>query len=117
MPWHDEQKKDAANGETPRGAVSTQRSGDIRMGEPNTGNAVLSIHEHIVYEKKTQGIETSQYLEEKKITMIPRVVASEIGKAQTDQSRGSRTTTWYTNEQSNDIERSVEEGANPVDET
>ncbi len=59
MPRHDEQKKDAANGETPRGAVSTHRSGDIRMGEPNTGNAVLPTHEHIVCEERTQGIETS----------------------------------------------------------
>ena len=59
MPWHIEQKKDATNGETPRGVVSTQRSGDIRMGEPNTGNAVLSISEYIAYEKTTQGIETS----------------------------------------------------------
>ena len=34
MPRHQEAKKDAANGETHRLAVSTQRSGDIRMGEP-----------------------------------------------------------------------------------
>ena len=37
MPGHQEAKKDAANGETHRGAVSTQRSGDIRMGEPVLG--------------------------------------------------------------------------------
>ena len=59
MPRHDEQKQDAANGETPRGVVSTQRSGDIRMGEPITRNGVIPIHEHIVYEERTQGIETS----------------------------------------------------------
>ena len=33
--------------------------------------------------KPTQGTETSKYLEEKKIIMIPRVVASEKGRAQT----------------------------------
>ena len=59
MPWHIEQMKDATNGETPREVVSTQRSGDIRMGEPNIGNAMLSISEYIAYEKTTQGIETS----------------------------------------------------------
>ena len=31
----------------------------------------------------TQGTETSKYLEEKKIIMIPQVVASEKGRAQT----------------------------------
>jgi len=45
MPWHIEQKKDATNGETPRGVVSTQRSGGIRMGKPNIGNAMLSMSE------------------------------------------------------------------------
>ena len=59
MPRHDEQKKDAANGETPRGAVSTQRSGDIRMGEPSASNIALPISETITDEERTQGIETS----------------------------------------------------------
>ena len=31
---HTEQKKDAENGETPRGAVNRQRTAGIRMGEP-----------------------------------------------------------------------------------
>ena len=83
MSWHIEQKKDAANGETPRGVVNRLRSGDIRMGKPDTRNGVSSISEYIAYEKETQGIETSQYLEEKKTKVIPKVVASEIGEAQT----------------------------------
>ena len=33
--------------------------------------------------ERTQGSEPSQYLEEKKETSIPKVVASEIGRAQT----------------------------------
>ena len=33
--------------------------------------------------KRTQGTETSQYLEEEKSTEMPRVAASEIGGAQT----------------------------------
>ena len=33
--------------------------------------------------KETQGTETSKYLEEEKETSIPKVAASEMGKAQT----------------------------------
>ena len=34
--------------------------------------------------KRTEGTETSQYLEEEKSTEMPRVAASEIGGAQTN---------------------------------
>ena len=37
----------------------------------------------LVRRRQTQGTETSKYLQEKKITMIPQVVASERGGAQT----------------------------------
>ena len=50
------------------------------MGKP-TASAV-SHAEYIGVEKRTRGIETSQYPEEKKSTEIPQVVASERGKAQ-----------------------------------
>ena len=59
MPWHIEQMKDATNGEKLRGVVSTQRSGDIRMGQPSTGNTVLQIREYIAYYEATLRIETS----------------------------------------------------------
>ena len=36
----------------------------------------------------TQGIETSQYLKEKKTIVIPKVVASEMGTAQTELDSG-----------------------------
>ena len=53
------------------------------MGQPsraNPGNIPLnSIGGH----ERTQGSEPSQYLKEKKETSIPKVVASEIGIAQT----------------------------------
>ena len=39
MPRHIEAKKDAANSEMQRGVVSRQRIVDIRMGEPNRGQA------------------------------------------------------------------------------
>jgi hypothetical protein len=48
------------------------------MGQPGA----LKVH-HSSNREPTQGTETSKYLEEKKIIMIPRVVASETGRAQT----------------------------------
>ena len=84
MPWHYELKKDATNGETRRGVVSTQRSVGIRMGEPGTRNGVSSITEYIGDERVTWRTETSKYPEEKKTKVIPSVAASERGKAQTD---------------------------------
>ena len=53
------------------------------MGEPSSRNGLLSITETIGYERATRGIETSKYPEEKKTKVIPKVVASEIGEAQT----------------------------------
>ena len=51
----------------------------------------------VVYERGTWGTETSKYPQEKKEKSIPRVVASEIGRAQTMSSNthGVRTTIYY----------------------
>ena len=52
--------------------------------------------------------------------MIPPVVASERGRAQTEyvatHMRGSRTTLWYTDREENVLESSIIEGDNPVTE-
>ena len=52
--------------------------------------------------------------------MIPPVVASERGRAQTGRvathCRGSRTTLWYLNVERNVLESSITEGDNPVRE-
>ena len=52
--------------------------------------------------------------------MIPPVVASDRGRAQTGyvamHSRGSRTTRWYLNREENVLESSITEGDNPVTE-
>ena len=45
--------------------------------------ATRMVEDHAVERLKTQGTETSKYLEEEKIIMIPQVVASERGTAQT----------------------------------
>ena len=49
------------------------------------------------YARGTRGTETSKYPEEKKTTVIPRVVASESGVAQTlgRDIQGVRTTVWH----------------------
>ena len=52
--------------------------------------------------------------------MIPPVVASDRGRAQTacvaTHMRGSRTTPWYLNREENVLESSIREGDNPVTE-
>ena len=83
MPWQQKLKKDVTNYEMSRGAVSTLRSGNIRMWEHKQGNTYLSQSEYIALERATQGTETSKYLEEKKEKSITLVVASETVIAQT----------------------------------
>ena len=52
--------------------------------------------------------------------MIPPVVASDRGRAQTvcvaTHMRGCRTTLWYSDVEWNDLESSIIEGDNPVHE-
>jgi hypothetical protein len=51
------------------------------MGKPGTGNAVSARAEYIGAWQASEGTETSQYLEERKSTETPRVVASERGSS------------------------------------
>src|SRR5437868_6723066 len=53
------------------------------MGKPYTVKPYNFSMNNIVEKERTQGSEPSQYLKEKKETSIPKVVASEIGTAQT----------------------------------
>jgi hypothetical protein len=53
------------------------------MGKPSRANLGNGPPNPIGGYERTQGSEPSQYLEEKKETSIPKVVASEIGRAQT----------------------------------
>ena len=53
----------------------------MRCRFPN--EATLIVEDYESERKQTQGTETSKSLEEKKIIMIPEVVASEMGRAQT----------------------------------
>src|SRR5687767_11601062 len=67
MPWRREAMKDVASCDKPRGAASRHRSEDVRMGEPGWGNAQSSLTEFIGQGTRTEGTETSQYLEGKEI--------------------------------------------------
>lgn len=54
----------------------------------------VSLAEYIGLEKRTRGSETSQYLEEKKSTEIPKVAASEIGLARYQTFKHCSGTIW-----------------------
>ena len=54
----------------------------LRRGYPN-GETRRERSRHLPKQGRTRGTETSQYPQEKKIRMIPQVVASERGGAQT----------------------------------
>ena len=53
------------------------------MGQPAADNPAVSPTEYIGRWKTTQGSEPSQYLQEKKTIVIPKVVANEMGLVQT----------------------------------
>ena len=57
------------------------------MGKPGWGNAQSSATESIGDVTRTEGTETSQYLEEEKENSTPRVAASETGSAQTSSAK------------------------------
>ena len=119
MPWQQKLKKDVTNNEMSRGAVSTLRSGNIRMWEHRQGNTYLSQSEHIALEIATQGTETSKYLEEKKEKSITLVVASEKVEAQTRLRSGvvgHLIRSYKIALQLNNLERLAGEGESPVSE-
>ena len=68
--------KDVVTCEKLRGVGNKLRSGDVRMRKLK--NYLLN---NINKKERTQGTETSQYLEENKVKTIPGVAASEMGKA------------------------------------
>ena len=83
MPWRQKAKKDVASCDKPRGAASRHYIRGFPNGETLYGKTVQLPAEFIGGQERTQGSEPSQYLKEKKETSIPKVVASEIGTAQT----------------------------------
>ena len=76
MPWLSEAMKDVTSCDKLRGLANMNRSADFRMGQPNHFKWLPYVNMGL-----TRGTETSKYPEEKKIIMIPLVVASEEGTA------------------------------------
>ena len=84
MPWHQEPMKDVISCEKLWGGANIHRFIDIRMRKLIWREMVRYPYmSKVVYVRGTWGTETSQYPQEKKENSIPRVVASEIGRAQT----------------------------------
>ena len=77
---------DEGRGRLRKDSGSCQTSYDPDISEWGNPAGVMSSHlltECISLEKRTQGSETSQYLQEEKSNEIPSVAASEEGRAQT----------------------------------
>ena len=77
---------DEGRGRLRKSSGSRQTGYDPGVSEWGNPAGVMSSHlltEFIGLEKRTQGSETSQYLQEEKSTEIPLVAASEEGRAQT----------------------------------
>lgn len=75
------------------------------MGRPSRVKNLLLRAEYIGTVERTQGTETSKYLEEKRTIVIPLVVASENGTA-----------LKYLISEWNRLGRRIAEGDNPVHE-
>ena len=71
MPRHGQARKDVVSCEKLRVGANDRRPGDIRMGQPGSGNAESLPTESIGWVERTQGSETSKYLQEEKSTEIP----------------------------------------------
>jgi hypothetical protein len=73
--------KDVVSCDKPRRGAHNLRSGDFRMGQPILSNVRILLVEYIDRVELTEGTETSKYLLENKTKVIPKVAASEMGRA------------------------------------
>ena len=83
MPWQKQAMKDVASGDKLRGAAHRRYIRRCPNGETLLSKPQEHPAEYIGRSERTRGSEPSQYPEEKKEISIPKVVASEIGTAQT----------------------------------
>ena len=81
MPWYQEAKKDVGSCEKLRGAATQALIRRFPNGATSPVTAGGGRAEYIGALEPTRGTETSQYLEEKKTTVIPLVAVSERGPA------------------------------------
>ena len=80
MSWHREATKDVVACDKPREAGKRALIRGFLNEETQLRNPQLPAGECIAGVERTQGTETSKYLEEKKETSIPSVAASERGR-------------------------------------
>ena len=89
MTWYTLPKKDAHGSDIRRVGATILWSGGVRMeksGRVHTRSLhgeISDFYRGIAMEGGTRGTETSKYPKEEKLTKIPSVAESEIGKAQT----------------------------------
>ena len=69
MPRYREAMKDVISCEKPRVGANNRRTVDIRMGQPGSGHA--ESFSRICGGRRTEGSETSKYLQEKKSKRFP----------------------------------------------
>ena len=81
MPWQKQAMKDVASCDKLRGAAHRRYIRRSPNGETHLSKPQVHPTQYIGGNEQTQGSEPSQYLEEEKTTVIPKVVASEIGRA------------------------------------
>ena len=79
MPWLEEAMKDVISCEKSGVGANNLRSPNIRMRQLSA----VKLH-YPITGRQTRGTETSKYPQEKKTKVIPLVVASERGTAQTN---------------------------------
>ena len=79
MPWQKQAMKDVASCDKLRGAAHRRYIRRFPNGETHMSDPHVCPTEYIGRNKRTEGSEPSQYLQEKKETSIPIVVASELG--------------------------------------
>ena len=73
--------KDVVSCEKSRVGANNLRPGNVRMGQPDLGNAKSLSTEHIGRVESTRGTETSKYPQEDKSIEISGVAASEMERA------------------------------------
>ena len=116
MSWHREATKDVVACDMPREAGKRALIRGFLNEETQPRNPRLLLPECIGQVERTQGTETSQYLQEKKETSIPSVAASESGTSPNRSSdRGCGSTEGLQNRsQHKGLERPATEGESPV---
>jgi len=98
MSWHREATKDVVACDKPREAGKRASIRGFLNAETRRNDLPSPAAEFIGRTERTQGTETSKYLEEKKETSIPSVAASESGHSPNrDSSRGCGSTEGLQN--------------------